>query len=255
MTSTVQQMQPLLLAAAFLVLWLAEAWQPHHARAARWWRHTASNLLLNFLYVLAGVGFSAANALMAAWTQTNSFGLFPWLAVPPVVAVVAGVLVLDLAAYLGHILKHKLPILWRFHQVHHSDAEMDVTTGFRFHPVEALISWVFLIPAIILFGVPILAILLFAGLYSLSALAQHANFAFPEWADCIIRLIFVSPGSHRIHHSPHRERTDSNYAALFSFWDRLFGTYKTPRQHAETEFGLEKSPETVSALLIDPFRK
>jgi sterol desaturase/sphingolipid hydroxylase (fatty acid hydroxylase superfamily) len=114
---------------------------------------------------------------------------------------------------------------------------------------------VFLLPAILLFGVPIVSILIFAGLYSLSALAQHANCAFPEWADRMLRIVFVSPGSHRIHHSPRRERTDSNYGTLFSFWDRVFGTYKTPRRHSETRFGLEQKQESLRALLIDPFRK
>jgi sterol desaturase/sphingolipid hydroxylase (fatty acid hydroxylase superfamily) len=252
---TIQQLQPFLLAGAFVLLWLAEAWQPHHARAASWWRHTVVNLLLNALYVLAAAAFALANALAAAWTQTNSVGLLYWLNAHPAIAIPAGILVLDLAAYGGHILKHKIPLLWRFHRVHHSDAEMDVTTGFRFHPIEALISWVFLLPAIVLFGVPILSILIFAGLYSLSALAQHANFALPEWADRIIRIVFVSPGSHRIHHSPHRERTDSNYASLFSFWDRLFGTYKTPRQHVEMQFGLsdEGEHESLRELLVNPF--
>jgi sterol desaturase/sphingolipid hydroxylase (fatty acid hydroxylase superfamily) len=254
-TQSIQHLQPFLLAGAFVALWLAEAWQPHHARATQWWRHTAANLLLSALYVVAGIAFSAANVFAVTWTQAKPFGLFNWVTLPSVATVVLGILVLDLAAYGGHVLKHKVPLLWRFHRVHHSDVEMDVTTGFRFHPVEALISWIFLLPAIVLFGVPLVSILIFAGLYSLSALAQHANFAFPEWADRIVRLIFVSPGSHRIHHSPHRERTDSNYGTLFSFWDRLFGTYKTPRHHAETQFGLEQRQDTVRALLIDPFRK
>ena len=255
LSSTVQEFQRWLLPAAFLVLWLAESWRPHHARAGRWWRHTAANLFLTLLYVVAGIAFSKGNAVATEWTQTNAFGVLYWLSAPAAVAIVLGVLVLDLVAYGGHILKHKWPILWRFHQVHHSDADLDVTTGFRFHPVEALISWLFLIPAIFVFGVPILAILIFAGLYSLSALAQHANFALPEWVDRMVRVVFVSPGSHRIHHSPHVERTDSNYASLFSFWDRLFGTYKTPRRHAETEFGLrdEWGKESLRELLVEPF--
>lgn len=212
--------------------------------------------MLTLLYLLAAIAFSAANAKAADWVATSSFGIFHWLSTPPAVAVAAGALMLDLAAYAGHILKHKWPVLWRFHRVHHSDADLDVTTGFRFHPVEALISWVFLIPAIVLFGVPILAILIFAALYSLSAIAQHANFAFPERADRLLRIVFVSPGSHRIHHSPHAERTDSNYGTLFSFWDRIFRTYKSPRHHAETEFGLrDRNEQSLGTLLMEPFRK
>jgi sterol desaturase/sphingolipid hydroxylase (fatty acid hydroxylase superfamily) len=252
---SIREYQPFLLAGAFVALWIAEAWQPHHARAAQWWRHTTTNLFLNALYMGAAAAFAAGNAFAATWAQNNSFGALHWIELPMAVSIAAGILVLDLAAYGGHILKHRIPVLWRFHRVHHSDADMDVTTGFRFHPMEALISWIFLVPAIVLCGVPIASILIFAGLYSLSALAQHANFAFPEWADRLVRVVFVSPGSHRIHHSPVRERTDSNYGTLFSFWDRLFRTYKTPRHDAESRFGLNQKDGSVRALLIDPFRK
>ena len=107
---------------------------------------------------------AVANAYAIAWTDKRGFGLFNWVDVPPLVSLTVGVFALDLAAYGGHVLKHKIPLLWRFHRVHHSDAGMDVTTGFRFHPVEALVSWMFLLPAIVIFGVPLASILIFAGL-------------------------------------------------------------------------------------------
>jgi sterol desaturase/sphingolipid hydroxylase (fatty acid hydroxylase superfamily) len=173
---------------------------------------------------------------------------------PFALALIAGVLALDLAAYAGHIVKHKLPIFWRFHQVHHSDKHLDVTTGFRFHPVEALISWVFLAPTIAAFGISLPAIVTFAGLYAVAALVQHANVRLPGWLDRALRVLWVSPAFHRVHHSPHWEETNSNYAAIFSFWDRLFRTYRACGREEGAEFGLEiEDCDSVRGTLIEPF--
>jgi sterol desaturase/sphingolipid hydroxylase (fatty acid hydroxylase superfamily) len=237
MLERARELQPYVLTAAFLLLWGAEAWTPHHSRATQWWRHARTNLLLTALYVVAGIGFAAANAWIAQVVLAHQFGLLNWFHASAVVAVPVGVLVLDLAAYAGHIFKHRLPLFWRFHQVHHSDAHLDVTTGFRFHPVEGLISWLFLAPAILLIGIPAASILIFTGLYSLAALVQHANLRWPNTVDKGVRLVFVSPGFHWVHHSPHRHETDSNYGTLFSFWDRLFGTYELP-ETSSGAFGL-----------------
>ena len=252
MLERVRELQPFVLVAAFLLLWLVEAWAPHHDRARQWWRHARTNLLLTAFYVVAGIGFAAANAWIAQVVLAHRFGLLIWLHAPAIVAVPAGVLALDLAAYAGHIFKHRLPVFWRFHQVHHSDAYLDVTTGFRFHPVEGLISWLFLAPTILLAGIDPAAILIFTGLYSLAALVQHANLRWPEVLDKVVRLIFVSPGFHRVHHSPHRHETDSNYGTLFSFWDRLFGTYQSP-ERSSGAFGLGMDdPDSVRGTLWDP---
>lgn len=249
-----KQLQPYVLVAAFLLLWIAEGWVPNHARATRWWRHAGVNLLLTGLYIAAGIGFSAANAWLAEVLLRNKAGLLNWFDAPPAIALIAGVLALDLAAYAGHILKHKLPLFWRFHQVHHSDQHLDITTGFRFHPVEALISWVFLAPAIVVFGIRLPAIATFAGLYAIAAFVQHANVRLPIWLDRALRVLWVSPAFHRVHHSPYRQQTDSNYAAIFSFWDRIFGTYSPPLSGAISEFGLnEPDPDSLRAALLEPF--
>jgi sterol desaturase/sphingolipid hydroxylase (fatty acid hydroxylase superfamily) len=253
MTETIRQFQAYVLGGAFLLLWLMEGWAPNHARAEQRWRHAGVNLLLTALYVAAGVGFGAANAWLAEVVMTKKAGLLHWVQAPFAVALIGGVLALDLAAYAGHIVKHKLPIFWRFHQVHHSDKHLDVTTGFRFHPVEALISWVFLAPTIVAFGIRLPAIVTFAGLYAIAALVQHANVRLPLWLDRALRVLWVSPAFHRVHHSPHREETDSNYAAIFSFWDRIFRTYRTCEPQG-AEFGLEAEDcDSVRATLIEPF--
>ncbi len=252
MLETVRELQPYILAGAFVLLWIAEGWIPHHARASRWWHHAGTNLLLTLLYVAAGIGFGAANAWMAQRVLANQLGLLHWLNAPAAIAIPVGVLALDFAAYAGHIVKHRLPLFWRFHRVHHSDAHLDVTTGFRFHPVEALISWLFLAPAILLLGISGSAIVIFAGLYAIAALIQHANVKLPVPLDKAVRWALVSPAFHRVHHSPHRQETDSNYAALFSFWDRLFQTYHPPERSGE-EYGLSlPEADSLRATLWEP---
>ena len=248
-----RELQPYLLGAAFVLLWVAEGWVPHHARATEGWRHARTNLVLTFLYVMAGIGFGALNAWLAQAVLVNKVGLLQWANAPAWVSVPLGVLALDLAAYAGHILKHRVPLLWRFHQVHHSDAHLDVTSGFRFHPVEALISWLFLAPVILAAGVSAAAILIFAGLYALAALVQHANIRLPGMADRTARVLFVSPGFHRVHHSPRRVETDANYGTLFSLWDRIFRTYRRPEE-CSGEFGLNTgATDSLRSTLWEPF--
>ena len=255
MLARLRELQPYLLAGAFLLLWLIEGWAPYQAKK-RSWRHTATNLVLTALYVLAGIGFGAANAWLAHRVFISDFGLLNWINLPLAVGIPVGILALDLAAYGGHILKHRVPLFWRFHQVHHSDTQLDVTSGFRFHPVEALISWLFLAPTILVLGISSAAILLFAAFYALAALIQHANVRLPSRLDQAVRLLLVSPGFHRVHHSPLLPETDSNYSALFSIWDHLFGTYTAP-ETASGKFGLshsEVSEDTLRQTLWKPLR-
>ena len=252
MLERARELQPYVVCAAFLFLWLAEGWLPHHARATRWWPHARTNLLLSLLYVCAGVGFAAVNAWVAQLVLTKEAGVFNWLRTGPMLALPIGVLILDLAAYAGHRLKHRVPFFWRFHQVHHSDEHLDVTTGFRFHPAEGLISWLFLAPAILVFGISGGAILVFSGLYGLAALIQHANVKLPEALDRGVRWVFVSPAFHRVHHSPHPVETESNYGTLFSFWDRLFGTFHAP-ERSSGGFGLGMcEPDSLRSTLWEP---
>ncbi len=119
---------------------------------------------------------------------------------------------------------HFLPVLWRFHKVHHSDLDIDVTTGIRFHPVEILISMGIKLVAVAAFGFPAGAVLLFEVLLNATSLFNHSNAYIMSGLDRLIRLLIVTPDMHRVHHSITMEESDRNFGFSLSWWDRLFGT-------------------------------
>lgn len=173
---------------------------------------------------------------------------------------VLAVLILDLAIWAQHLVTHKVPLFWRFHRVHHADRDMDVTTGFRFHPVEILASMGLKIGLVYALGPSALAVLVFEVLLSGTALFNHANLALPGWLDRVLRLVLVTPDMHRVHHSVHREEHDSNYGFCLSVWDRIFRTHvpQPKAGHDAMTVGLEwqdDRPAKLGWALGLPFRR
>lgn len=172
-----------------------------------------------------------------------------------IVNAVLGIAALDLAAYAAHVALHKSALAWRFHRVHHSEPEVDVTTALRQHPGETLwrVAWQLL--PIAALGLPFGVVVLYQTLSTLNAQLEHANLRLPERADRILRLLFVTPNMHKVHHSRLQRETDSNYANLFTLWDRLFGTYTPQTDLAALRYGLDgfDQPQTLAALLRLPF--
>ncbi len=170
------------------------------------------------------------------------------------------ILLLDLAIWLQHLVTHKVPVLWRFHRVHHADRDFDVTTALRFHPVEIVASAGLKVGLVYLLGPSALAVLVFEILLNATAMFNHANLALPGGLDRAIRLVLVTPDMHRVHHSVRREEHDSNFGFALSVWDRLFGTYRPePVEGQETmQVGLEWQDDRTMRLvwvLTLPFRR
>lgn len=184
------------------------------------------------------------------WTTTLHAPL--WL------QALVGLLVLDFANWLIHWLEHKFHWLWLFHAVHHSDPHLDVTTSLRFHPVEALLVLLTHTLFLVLTGLPLWVLLLRLSLAALISLWQHANIAIPAKVDAWLCLLLVSPNMHRVHHSPVAQETNSNYGVIFSFWDRLLGTYRAPSPAPAPRFGLNAltQPEwqSVTGMLLTPIK-
>ena len=198
---------------------------------------------------------------IALYAQRLNFGLFNLISLPYLLTVVVSILLLDILIYGQHVIFHKVHWLWRFHRMHHSDTHIDVTTGIRFHPVEIIMSLLIKFAAIIIFGVPAVAIVVFEIILNATAMITHSNLYVPLKLDKFLRRVFVTPDMHRIHHSVHRFETDSNYGFNLSIWDRLFGTYIEQPQdkHENMLIGInqfrEQREQMLDKLLTQPFRK
>ncbi|MEY3959929.1 MAG: hypothetical protein RIR14_583 [Pseudomonadota bacterium] len=251
-------------AGLFALFATLEALAPRRARSqprgARWF----TNLSIVILDTLALRALAIALPLLAVGAALDAgrmgWGLFNALDWPLWLEVVLAILILDLAIWVQHLVTHKVPILWRFHRVHHADRDFDVTTALRFHPVEILASMMLKIGLVYLLGPAALAVLLFEIILNGTAMFNHSNLRLPLWLDRVVRLVLVTPDMHRVHHSIHRHEHDSNYGFALSVWDRMFRTYRPMPEagHDKMTVGLEWQDERPSRLawaLMLPFRK
>jgi len=211
--------------------------------------------------IVARVLLPAGSVGAAAWAAQHGVGVLPALGLSPWVSIVLAVIVLDLIIYLQHVLFHAAPTLWRLHQVHHADRDIDVTTGLRFHPIEIVISMLIKITAVVAFGVPVLAVVIFEIILNAMAMFNHSNIRFPKVLDSMVRLLFVTPDMHRVHHSIIVRETNSNYGFNLSLWDRIFGTYRAQPElgHDGVVIGLpeyqDKPTHQLGWMLKLPFAK
>jgi sterol desaturase/sphingolipid hydroxylase (fatty acid hydroxylase superfamily) len=223
-------------------------------------RHGVKNLVLGIFNALViGLIFVALWWTAAEWAQAHDFGLLNWLDLPNWTQVVGAFLFFDAWMYLWHRLNHRVPFLWRFHRTHHSDPKMDVTTASRFHLGEIVLSSILRVPVIALLGLELWHLALYETAMFTVVQIHHANIALPKWLDRSLRLLIVTPFMHKVHHSRWQPETDSNYSSLFSFWDRLFGTFRSRVDFSAFQFGLEEfdRPEhhTLVGLLATPVKK
>jgi sterol desaturase/sphingolipid hydroxylase (fatty acid hydroxylase superfamily) len=223
------------------------------------WRRFATNITLVVVgTAILRVTFPLLAVGLAIQIDDNGGGLLG--ALPPFAAVTVGVILLDLVIYWQHRLMHRIPLLWRLHRVHHADTGFDVSTGVRFHPFESVLSMVIKLGAILLFGIAPLAVLIFELALSTGSLFTHTNLRLPAGFERRLRWIFVTPEMHRVHHSWHRDETDSNFSFHLSLWDRLFGTYRDqPRDgHLQMMIGLhefrDSRDQSLISLLLNPWR-
>lgn len=162
----------------------------------------------------------------AHWAADHGIGLLHLLALPAFAAWTATILLRSLATYALHRLSHAVPVLWRVHRIHHCDTAIDLSTGFRNHPFELAISLLVFAAASIVLGLSAPALAIYESVAVAFALWDHANLQLPAPLCRALRLLFVTPAMHHIHHSATRAETDSNFGDVLSLWDRLFGTYR-----------------------------
>ena len=222
-------------------------------RKTRW----TTNLLIIlfdsiFLKILLPVGlFGVAN-----WTAQHNLGIFNYFKINSTSAAILTFIIFDLAIYYQHVFSHKWSLLWKFHQVHHTDPDLDVTTALRFHPGEMLYSLIFKVCLIICIGANPLSILVFEVVLNAMSMFNHANIHLPERFEKILRYIIVTPQMHIIHHSVLKKESDTNFGFNFSIWDYLFNSY-TPKFLSDGKIGqkdfFDKDKQHFLYLLRQPF--
>lgn len=227
-------------------------------QAPRW----SANLALVVLDLLvARIVLPLMPVGMAEIATVKGWGLLNQAALPLWVELTLAVLALDLTIYLQHRAFHRLPLFWCFHRVHHTDLDLDVSSGVRFHPVEILFSYLIKIGVVVVIGAAPLAVVAFEVLLNATSLFTHTNVRIPVGIDRWLRLVLVTPDMHRVHHSVIPRETDSNFSFNASWWDRLLGTYRDQPEdgHDGMTIGLReyRNPEklSLSGLLLVPFRK
>lgn len=223
------------------------------------WRHAGVNFVLTLMHLILHTFIAILIVLLSDWCAAQQFGLVYWLNAGVGGAVLIGVLALDFSSWLVHLVMHKNKFLWRFHIIHHSDTNVDVTTGLRHHPGDSLLRGIFFLLLIFVSGAPMYAVMIYQTLVVLATAFTHANMRLPVWLDKALSYVLISPNMHKVHHHWKQPYTDSNYGAVFSFWDRLLGTYShldvnELRYGIDRDFPEEKN-EDVWVLLKKPFTK
>jgi sterol desaturase/sphingolipid hydroxylase (fatty acid hydroxylase superfamily) len=231
-----------------------EALAPTRPRPRGTLRRWARNLGIGGLGILATHALpGGALAAVAAWGSSEGLGLLKNL--PMAWALPITVLVLDLSLWAQHRLSHHWAWLWRLHRVHHGDLAMDLTTAFRFHPLELAVSLAWKALVVLALGGPMAGVLLFESLLLVGNSFEHANGRLPPAMDSLLRWILVTPALHAIHHSPDPRDQNTNYGFFFIWWDRIF---QSLRSHTEAlgpqAFGLgDGRDRNLLELLRQPF--
>jgi sterol desaturase/sphingolipid hydroxylase (fatty acid hydroxylase superfamily) len=203
-------------------------------RLSRWWTNLSLSALGSLITVLMAPVLAVSVAAVAA---TNGWGLLNIIALDPWVEGTLAVILLDFAVWAQHVAFHYVPWLWRLHRVHHTDRDLDATSGVRFHPVEIAVSLLWKAVFILVLGPSVLAVIVFEILLNATAIFTHSNIALPPRLDRAMRRVFVTPDMHRIHHSVRRPETNSNFGFNLSIWDHIFRTYRKTAQ-GELTIGL-----------------
>ena len=233
--------------AVFAALFLVERIVPA-ARAKEQITRIFKNIGLAGLNFLIGPFIVLPITVFAA---THSLGLRPtWWNTG------LDLLLLDLWIYAWHRLNHVVPFLWRFHEVHHLDENLDVSTALRFHFGEVVLSSLVRAAVIWFIGVPITTVAIFETLVVVAALFHHSNICLPSRVEGALSKLVVTPSIHWVHHHAKREDTDSNYSTILSMWDFIFKSRSGTARNLAMKMGVEGAKdENILRLILRPFWK
>ena len=229
----------LIVAAGLVVLWLAETRWPLKLQVGGRGAHAGRNLAVAAVNgLLVAVIFVVGWRWVGRWTEVGRWGLLQWLEWPWWMEAAGAVVLFDSWMYLWHWSNHRLRFLWRFHRMHHSDGWMDTSSALRFHPGEIAISSGLRMAVIPVLGLAFWHLALYEVLLLPVILFHHSNLRVPRPLDDLLKVLIVTPWMHWQHHSQVRAEADSNYSSIFSFWDRLAGTFGRRRELTTLVVGL-----------------
>lgn len=226
---------------------------------SRWFTHLAlgglSAFVVRFIFPFLALSMAIVAERQHMGLLNNVVQMPLWL------MIILSLIGMDFAMYMEHRWMHRYSLFWRIHRVHHSDTEVDVTTGLRFHPIESLFMMGVKLLAILFLGAPVVAVFIFEVMLNAFTLFDHSNVQLSPKIESKLRKIFVTPTMHRIHHSDIGFEHNKNFGFCFSFWDKLFNSYVDIAHQGENNlvFGLEiyrpASYQTLLKLLALPFLK
>lgn len=249
-----------LLIGLFILLFILEKKFRLRDRTQLRWKRIVTNVFFGLpAFILLRLLFIPALVWIALQNGQWQFGLAKWLVLPVTIEFIIGFLLLDYFIYIWHRLTHKINFIWRFHSMHHTDLDMDITTAMRFHFIELLISLFFRGASVLIIGVSPLLVIVYEIIFEACTNFHHSNLKIPLKIEKLLNLIIVTPRMHGIHHSVKNMETNSNFSTIFSFWDRLHNTFIPHNQAHHIKIGLPdfQSPHelTIWNLFIMPFKK
>ena len=228
-----------LLGVAYVLLFLVERALPLRPSKARLLPRLAVNVAISVVaFAAAAALVQPAAAAMLGFTAQSSFGLIPLAGLSGALEVVAAFLLLDLSFYYWHVANHRIAFLWRFHNVHHIDPDLDVSTAFRFHFIEVGLSAGFRAVQVLLIGPSLPVYVMYEIVFQLGTLFHHSNIRLPPFSELALNRVLVTPRMHGIHHSDIREENNSNFGVVFAWWDRLHGTLRLNVPQAQVTIGI-----------------
>lgn len=221
--------------------------------------HAGVNFVFTVIHLIIHTFLAILIIKLSDWCLHTEFGLVYWTNANVFFTIIIGVLALDFSSWLVHLVMHKVKLFWRFHLVHHSDTNVDVTTGLRHHPGDSLLRGIFFLLLIFISGAPMYSVMIYQTLVVLATAFTHANISLPAKLDKALSWFLISPNMHKVHHHWKQPYTDTNYGAVFSIWDRLLGTFST-LDTKDIKYGLDRyypadKDEDVMKLMAKPFKK
>lgn len=249
-----------LIAAVFVALFVLERLLPLRRRCSSLLPRVVLNLIISAAaFAVAAILVRPAATAALSWATQKPFGLVHLLALPSALQFIAAFLLMDLTFYWWHIANHRIGFLWRFHNVHHIDPDLDVSTGFRFHFGEVGMSAVFRVTQVLLIGISMPAFAVYELVFQGNTLFHHSNLRLPIRLERLLNKVLVTPRMHGIHHSQVRRENNSNYGVVFPWWDRVHRTLGLNIPQAEIAIGIpgysQPDDNRLRNALLMPFCK